>query len=63
MGCGCSMDQDLSGAWGFRAEIAMEIDSFNNIKRLVAAGFGPSILPLYAVQSEVSSGVILRQSF
>ncbi|MEC9470502.1 MAG: LysR substrate-binding domain-containing protein, partial [Pseudomonadota bacterium] len=36
--------------------IAMEIDSFNNIKRLVAAGFGPSILPLYAVTEEVAAG-------
>jgi len=43
---------------GFAAEIAMEIDSFNNIKRLVAAGFGPSILPLYAVKEEVASGAL-----
>lgn len=43
-------------ALGFAPEIAMEIDSFNNIKRLVAAGFGPSILPLYAVTEEVVAG-------
>ncbi len=43
-------------ALGFAPEIAMEIDSFNNIKRLVAAGFGPSILPLYAVTEEVAAG-------
>lgn len=43
---------------GFTPEIAMEIDSFNNIKRLVAAGFGPSILPLYAVSEEVASGAL-----
>ncbi|MEQ8374462.1 MAG: LysR substrate-binding domain-containing protein [Roseibium aggregatum] len=43
-------------ALGFAPEIAMEIDSFNNIKRLVAAGFGPSILPLYAVTEEVAVG-------
>ena len=43
-------------ALGFALEIAMEIDSFNNIKRLVAAGFGPSILPLYAVTEEVAPG-------
>ncbi|QFS99056.1 HTH-type transcriptional regulator GltC [Labrenzia sp. THAF191b] len=43
-------------AQGFAPEIAMEIDSFNNIKRLVAAGFGPSILPLYAVTEEVAAG-------
>ena len=43
-------------ALGFALEIAMEIDSFNNIKRLVAAGFGPSILPLYAVTEEVAAG-------
>ncbi|XHC12753.1 LysR substrate-binding domain-containing protein [Labrenzia sp. ac12] len=43
-------------ALGFAPEIAMEINSFNNIKRLVAAGFGPSILPLYAVTEEVAAG-------
>jgi len=50
-------------ALGFSPEIAIEIDSFNNIKRLVAAGFGPSILPLYAVQSEVSSGALCVSHF
>lgn len=45
-------------ALGFAPEIAMEIDSFNNIKRLVSAGFGPSILPLYAVTEEVAAGAL-----
>ncbi|GAB2183459.1 LysR family transcriptional regulator [Roseibium sp. LAB1] len=45
-------------ALGFAPDIAMEIDSFNNIKRLVAAGFGPSILPLYAVTEEVAAGAL-----
>lgn len=51
------IDQTCQGL-GFAPSIAMEIDSFNNIKRLVAAGFGPSILPLYAVAEEVASGVL-----
>eukprot|EP00903_Cladosiphon_okamuranus_P001857 g1855.t1 len=50
------IDQTCQGL-GFVPSIAMEIDSFNNIKRLVAAGFGPSILPLYAVAEEVASAV------
>jgi LysR family nitrogen assimilation transcriptional regulator len=45
-------------ALGFAPDIAIEIDSFNNIKRLVAAGFGPSILPLYAVTEEVAAGAL-----
>ena len=48
------VDETCQGL-GFAPEIAMEIDSFNNIKRLVAAGFGPSILPLYAVREEVAA--------
>ena len=43
-------------AIGTEPSIAIEIDSFANIKRLVAAGFGASILPLYALKSEVASG-------
>ncbi len=43
---------------GFSPEIAIEIDSYANIKRLVAAGFGASILPLHAVAEEVRSGVL-----
>jgi len=50
-------------ALGFAPEIAIEIDSFNNIKRLVAAGFGPSILPLYAVQAEVAAGDLSVSAF
>ncbi|MCK7614844.1 LysR family transcriptional regulator [Roseibium sediminicola] len=51
------IDQTCQGL-GFAPEIAMEIDSFNNIKRLVAAGFGPSILPFYAAEEEVASGTL-----
>ncbi len=43
-------------AIGITPTIAMEIDSFANIKRLVAAGFGASILPLYAAEKEVEAG-------
>ena len=50
-------------ALGFAPEIAMEIDSFNNIKRLVSAGFGPSILPLYAVSEEVAAGTLCVSRF
>ncbi len=58
-----------SGAHGLRAQIdtalsalgivpnvAMEIDSYTNIKRLVAAGFGTSILPSHAVLEESQTG-------
>ncbi|MES0810940.1 LysR family transcriptional regulator [Roseibium sp. SCPC15] len=41
---------------GIEPNVAVEIDSFSNIKRLVAAGFGASILPLHAALQEVETG-------
>ncbi|WP_319824000.1 LysR family transcriptional regulator [Thalassovita sp.] len=43
---------------GVVPEVAIEIDSYANIKSLVAEGFGPSILPAYAVQAETRAGTI-----
>lgn len=41
---------------GIVPNIAVEIDSYSNIKQLVAAGYGASILPLHAVQKEHHDG-------
>ncbi|MDF1608949.1 LysR family transcriptional regulator [Hoeflea sp. YIM 152468] len=43
---------------GISPNVAVEIDSYANIKSLVAAGFGASILPYHAVQQEVSKGTL-----
>ncbi|GGE38445.1 LysR family transcriptional regulator [Actibacterium pelagium] len=50
--------EDQMRRLGFAPEVAIEIDSYANIKSLVAEGFGPSILPTYAVQAETLSGTI-----
>ena len=42
--------------YGFAPEAAVEIDSYANVKRLVAAGHGASILPLHAVTEEIAAG-------
>lgn len=36
--------------------VSIEVDSYSNIKELVAAGFGCSVLPLNAVSREVQAG-------
>jgi LysR family nitrogen assimilation transcriptional regulator len=36
--------------------VSIEVDSYSNIKELVAAGFGCSVLPLNAVSREVEAG-------
>lgn len=41
---------------GFAPNVVVEIDSYANIKRLVASGFGASILPLHTVREEVRAG-------
>ena len=41
---------------GLTPKVAVEIDSYSNIKNLVAAGFGASILPYHAVTDERQSG-------
>lgn len=43
---------------GVQSEVAMEIDSYRNIKHLVCRGFGASILPLHAVTEEVANGTL-----
>ena len=45
---------------GAQINVSMEIDSFRNIKNLVAKGFGVSILPLHAVAEEVASGLLFH---
>lgn len=45
-------------AQGASATVGIEIDSYANIKSLVAEGFGASILPAYAVQAETRMGTI-----
>ena len=43
-------------ALGIVPNVAMEIDSYRNIKRLIASGFGASILPSHAVLKETQAG-------
>jgi len=45
-------------AQGVSATVGIEIDSYANIKSLVAEGFGASILPAHAVQAETRTGAI-----
>lgn len=44
---------------GNRPKVVMEIDSYANIKRLVAAGYGGSILPLHSVLPETLDGTLV----
>ena len=50
-------------AAGVAPEVAIEIDSYANIKRLVASGFGASILPRRAIRQEVSQGTLTESRF
>jgi len=43
---------------GFMPKLALEIDSYVNIKRLVADGYGASILPTHAVLPETQAGTL-----
>ncbi|WP_370303195.1 LysR family transcriptional regulator [Pseudooceanicola sp.] len=43
---------------GIVPRIAQEIDSYTNIKRLVTAGYGASILPRHAVLAEARDGAV-----
>ena len=52
------IDTALS-AVGIIPNVAIEIDSYTNIKRLVAAGYGASILPAHAVLEEVEAGILV----
>lgn len=45
-------------AIGMNASVALEIDSYANIKSLVANGFGSSILPAHAVREERDNGTL-----
>ncbi|MBL3596140.1 LysR family transcriptional regulator [Rhodovulum sulfidophilum] len=49
------IDAELAGD-GIAPELAVEIDSYSNIKNLVAAGFGASVLPWHAVAPEAEAG-------
>lgn len=46
-------------AVGIVPNVAIEIDSYVNIKRLVAAGYGASILPAHAILKEVEAGILV----
>ncbi|MGD9863892.1 MAG: LysR substrate-binding domain-containing protein [Pseudodonghicola sp.] len=52
------LDQHASAA-GVDLNVAIEVDSYTNIKELVAAGFGCSVLPLNAVSREVAAGSLV----
>lgn len=52
------IDAALS-AYKITPNVAIEIDSYANIKRLVAAGYGASILPSHAVLEEVEAGTLV----
>ena len=51
------LDRELR-ALDIPVEPAIEVDSYSNIKRLVEAGLGCSVLPLHAVSPEVSVGTL-----
>ncbi len=43
---------------GVDMNVAIEVDSYTNIKKLVAAGFGCSVLPLHSISGEVAEGAL-----
>ena len=43
--------------------VGIEVDSYSNIKELVKAGFGCSVLPLNAIKREVEAGEMCSWSF
>ncbi len=43
---------------GFAPNVALEIDSYHNIKRLVAAGYGASILPKHAALPDAETATL-----
>lgn len=49
---------DLAGKRRARLNIAVEVDSYANIKELVKSGFGCSILPLHVIAPEVEAGTM-----
>ena len=51
------VDKEFNAA-GVTPSVALEIDSYANIKRLVANGFGSSILPVHAVPAERDVGTL-----
>ncbi len=46
-----------------KLNVVVEIDSYTNIKSLVSAGYGVSILPLHAVSQEVQAGTLAVSRF
>ncbi|KGF68298.1 hypothetical protein LL06_17365 [Hoeflea sp. BAL378] len=57
------MLDDIFGARGMSVEPTIELDSYRNIKRLVEAGYGYSILPLHAVVEEQRAGRLSVRRF
>lgn len=57
------MLKKLFDARGLAAEPAIELDSYGNIKRLVEAGYGYSILPLHAVAEDERAGRLSVRHF
>ena len=49
---------DLASARRVRLNVAIEVDSYSNIKKLVQAGLGCSILPMQAIASDVEAGIV-----
>lgn len=50
--------ENACASLGFMPKIALEIDSYVNIKKLVATGYGASILPTHAVLPETQAGTL-----
>jgi len=47
---------DLARARRVRLKVAVEVDSYSNIRELVRAGFGCSILPRHVIAGEIEAG-------
>ena len=48
---------------GVRVDPVIEVDSYANIKKLVTAGYGCSVLPYHTVADEVGAGQLVAQHF
>lgn len=49
---------DLARARRVRLKVAVEVDSYSNIRELVKAGFGCSILPRHVIAGEIAAGTM-----
>ena len=57
------MLEKVFDANGLQVEPSIELDSYSNIKRLVEAGYGYSILPRHAVVEEETAGRLVIRRF